>query len=394
MQLITKNNILERNLLRCLGRYEQVAFATAWASADTRVFRSLLSRKSTIQRAVIGTHFYQTDPDVLDEFIGSKAVRFMLQPSGVFHPKIFIFWNADRWEGFVGSANLTKGALANNSEAVLLFSQADEGCSFLKVELIKTVGEYWNDAECASETSAASYREIWKLRRPLLGRLSGQYGSNATTRPPTSSRVMSMSWGSFYNELQKSKEHNFEERCKLLDLAQNAFQSGSPFNEMKPGLRYMIAGLPTDYDHHWAWFGSMRGNGRFYAAVNRNDVHLSQALGLVPLSGMVRRTDYDAYLREYKLALPEGGHGIATATRLLALKRPDQFVCLDNMNRTGLCGDFGITVAGMSYERYWDEIVERIMDSPWWNSPAPTQPVELSAWRGRAAMLDAIFYEA
>ena len=142
MQLITKNSILERNLLRCLGSYEQVAFATAWASADTSVFRSLLSRKSTIQRAVIGTHFYQTDPDVLDEFIGSKAVRFMLQPSGVFHPKIFIFWNADCWEGFVGSANLTKGALASNSEAVLLFSQADAGCSSLKTELIKTVGEY------------------------------------------------------------------------------------------------------------------------------------------------------------------------------------------------------------------------------------------------------------
>src|ERR1700722_14149086 len=110
MQLITKNRVLERNLFRCIGQYEKVAFATAWASADTNVFRLLQSRKNTIQQAVIGTHFYQTHPDVLDEFVGHKEVRFILQSSGVFHPKIFVFWNADGWEGFVGSANLTKGA--------------------------------------------------------------------------------------------------------------------------------------------------------------------------------------------------------------------------------------------------------------------------------------------
>jgi hypothetical protein len=205
---------------------------------------------------------------------------------------------------------------------------------------------------------------------------------------------MSMSWGSFYNEVQKSSQHNFKERCELLDLAQNEFQSGLPFNKMEPGLRYMIAGLRTEYDSRWGWFGSMIGAGKYYAAVKRNDIHLSQALGLVPLDGIVTRAHYNAYLQEYKLAFPEGRHGIATATRLLALKRPDQFVCFDKMNKTRLCEDFGIKASGMNYERYWDEIVERIMDSPWWNSPAPTRPLELSAWRGRAAMLDAIFYEA
>ena len=72
---------------------------------------------------------------------------------------------------------------------------------------------------------------------------------------------MSMSWGSFYKELQKSSQHNFNERCELLDLAQKAFQNGLPFNKMERGLRLMIAGLRTEYDPRWGWFGSMIGNG-------------------------------------------------------------------------------------------------------------------------------------
>lgn len=47
----------------------------------------------------------------------------------------------------------------------------------------------------------------------------------------------------------------------------------------------------------------------------------------------------------------------------------------------------------MTYERYWDEVIERIMDSPWWNSPRPNDETEGAVWDGRAAMLDVIFYE-
>jgi len=47
----------------------------------------------------------------------------------------------------------------------------------------------------------------------------------------------------------------------------------------------------------------------------------------------------------------------------------------------------------LDYKRYWEEVVERLMQSPCWQSPEPTDPSEREAWRARAAMLDAIFYE-
>ena len=47
----------------------------------------------------------------------------------------------------------------------------------------------------------------------------------------------------------------------------------------------------------------------------------------------------------------------------------------------------------MNFERYWDEIIERVLDSPWWNTKRPNDDYEGAVWDGRAAMLDAIFYK-
>ena len=92
-------------------------------------------------------------------------------------------------------------------------------------------------------------------------------------------------------------------------------------------------------------------------------------------------------------AFPNGGHGAAVASRLLAMRRPDQFVCLDSANRARLCGDFGITQNGMDYARYWEEIIERIRDAPWWNAKRPADRIQAAVWDGRVAMLDTIFYD-
>lgn len=392
MKLINTNKELRNNLLRLVKTYPNIEFAVAWASTGTLVFEQLIEKRFRIKKAVIGIHFYQTHPDVLDAFVGTKNVRFILQPNGVFHPKIYIFWNSTYWEALVGSANLTLSALTNNTEAVILISSSDESTPFLKEEVFKLIDRYWLDAVPMDKTKALKYRASWQRRQPALGRLSGQYGKSKVSKSPSDSSVMSMSWKQFLSGVKKDQYHSFDERCKLLQLIQNAFAQHADFSSMEVGLRKTIAGLPNDFNRRWGWFGSMKGNGYYHQAVNNNNRHLSLALDRVSLQGPVSRSQYEGYLEEFIKAFPKGRYGISTATRLLALKRPDQFVCFDAKNRAALCKDIGIKQTGMDYERYWDEIIERIMDSPWWNSPPPHNEKEKIVWNGRAAMLDAIFY--
>lgn len=58
-----------------------------------------------------------------------------------------------------------------------------------------------------------------------------------------------------------------------------------------------------------------------------------------------------------------------------------------------LAKDVGMTKTNLDYERYWEEVVLRLMASPWWRSPEPENATEKAVWRARAAMLDAVFYE-
>lgn len=393
MKLISSNNKLVRTLSRLIESHSEATFAVAWASSGNPVFDLVQEHSSKITRAVIGTHFYQTHPDVLDTFQGKTNVRFVLQPSGVFHPKLYLFLSEDRWEALIGSANLTSGALSTNSEVMLLIGD-NEDCSYsIQDEIVKLIDRYWQMASSIERREAAAYREIWNRKQPAIRRLTGQYGSSNTTKPLTASSIMSMTWNRYFNAVRADPHHGFEERCELLATVADAFKMHRAFASMPLPVRKTIAGLPNDKDSRWGWFGSMRGAGYYHQAVNENNMHLSKALDEIPLRGIVTRAAYERYIDELIKVFPNGRHGVGIASRLLALKRPDQFVCLDSKNQRGLCHDFGIIMKGMNYDRYWDEIIERVLDTPWWNARRPNNANQAAVWDGRAAMLDAIFYE-
>lgn len=214
MKLITTNKTLLGNFSRLLKRYPNVAFAVAWASANTAIFKQLITDSSCIQKAVIGTTFYQTHPDVLDAFVGSPSVRFILQPKGVFHPKIYLFWDSKKWEALIGSANLTRAALTDNSEVMLLVSDSDESALTLKEQMATLIDGYWSSARTISHDEALSYRELWQIRQPDLRRLAGQYGKNKTGKAPIDSSVSSMSWEQFFNAVMADQSHGFKERSE------------------------------------------------------------------------------------------------------------------------------------------------------------------------------------
>jgi len=392
MKLITTNADLRANLSRLIKKYENISFAVAWASSGTDVFKELSANQSRIRKAVIGTHFYQTHPNVLDTFTESNNVRFILQPKGVFHPKIYIFWSQKHWEALIGSANLTTGALNNNAEAMVLISDSDQATSSLKEDFIILIDSYWNEASSVSESDAHSYRALWEKQQPALRRLSGQYGQSTKGKSPIDSKVIAMSWKQFFVSVQQDAHHGFEQRCDLLKLVHNAFITTSHFQDMELGLRKTIAGVPTNFNAHWAWFGSMSGAGYYHKAVNNNNPHLSAALDKIPLNGPVSQEHYEAYIAEFVQAFPNGRDGVGTASRLLALKRPDYFVCVNKKNQRALCKDFETKQTGLDYSRYWEEIIERIIDSAWWNEPRPRSSIAGSVWDFRAAMSDAIFY--
>lgn len=393
MKVISKGETLGKTIIKLIDLHDYFAFAVAWASAGTAVFDHIQKVQKKIKMAAIGTHFYQTHPAVLESFIGSKKVRFVLQPKGVFHPKVYLFWSKGCWDLLIGSANLTAGALSKNNELMLHVSSDDVGESALDNEVLNKISDYWGMGEIATDGLVEKYRALWEPQQAALKRISGGYSSETNSTSPIHTEIMSMSWDEFYRRVQDDPYHGHEQRCDLLELSHDAFREHNSFSNMAIGLRKTIAGLPNDFNDYAGWFGSMKGSGYYHQAINNNDEHISRALDFIPLDGAVTREHYDSYISEFIRAFPGGRHGVGIASRLLALKRPDYFVCLDSKNKSNLCRDFGIKSTSMTYERYWDDLICRIHDSVWWNSSMPVSQPEGRVWKGRAAMLDAIFFE-
>lgn len=353
MQLISNGTAFKALLTKLFARYSHISLAVAWASSGTDAFKALVTHGSKVKHAVIGTHFYQTHPDVLDAFVCSRTTRFMLQPTGVFHPKVYCFHDGagKEFEILIGSANFTNGAMTVNTELSSLISHKDGQPEILD-QTLAFIEAQFKEARTISQEEADNYRKLWALRQPELKRLEGQYGETKSGKAPVDIPLMTMDWSQYLALVEADKFHNFKDRLELLAIVRKLFVRSPRFMDMSKEERKAVAGMDSEIAKDAKWFGSMMGVGYFQQAINNNNVHLSDALDQIPLTGEVGKAHYDAFIREYVKAFPNGRDGIGTSSRLLALKRPDYFICVDSKNRDKLTAEFAIRKSGMDYDRY------------------------------------------
>jgi len=166
---------------------------------------------------------------------------------------------------------------------------------------------------------------------------------------------------------------------------------------MNQEVRLKIAGS-TRWDDglDWHLFGHTVINPRTVVSIKERISNFSKALEYIPLTGKVSKNNYMDFLNAFEDKDKSLGYCVSVVSRILAMKRPDIFICLTQANRENIKNDFGINkeIKSNEYERYWDEIIERIHKSDWFLTSEPKDLIEKDLWEKRVAMLDSIFYTA
>lgn len=399
MKLITESEILEKEFLRLLDSYNQYYWLTAWAGVSSRSFEKLLSYRDKIKQIVVGLHFYQTHPDFIKGFLDLESVRYIKQPEGTFHPKMFLFYNSNtEWEILIGSANFTYAAFNLNTEISTLITSRDSLVDFKLDDVFDLINSFWSDCNNFNRQELESYRKIWKNNKPKISSLSGTYGCQTNKikhKPIYQIPVITMNWNEFIQKVKREKQEALDSRIEVLKIAKDLFNRVGSFNQLSTDERKFIAGIDENtiqtHGVDCKYFGSMIGSGIFKNKIIENDSNISKALDEIPLSGQIVRMHYDRFLDYYCKSF--SGNFLGTATRLLSMKRPDFFVCFNSKNKSALCRDFEIVQSGLDYNRYWDDIILRIYDSFWWLNPDPENETEMRISESRAAFLDSIYYE-
>lgn len=147
MKLITNSKTLEMHFLRIQNEYSEYYWATAWAGVGSKPFENLRTLESKIKQIVVGIHFYQTHPDFIEQFLNNDSVKYIMQPDGTFHPKLFLFYNNDdNWELLIGSANFTNSAFTNNTEVTMIVTSKDKGAGNILWDAKKFIKAKWDKA--------------------------------------------------------------------------------------------------------------------------------------------------------------------------------------------------------------------------------------------------------
>lgn len=395
MNLLTTPSEIEGTICNLIKSYNVISFASAWASATSKAFPLLLEHSEKINKVIVGIHFYQTNPNFIKEFIDNEKVKFKTNPNGVFHPKIYLFENnSQSWECLVGSANFTESAMQKNSEVMVHISNNDLNSSDIYEKITFEINNYFETATSFTKNDFEAYVNVWNKKSRKLRDIQDVFSSEGNNKPIFKSKIIMTDWNTYSSLVKNDKNHSYEIRLKLLEKAKSYFNKNS-FEAMQENQRKQIAGIvkkdSKDKELDWMYFGHMA-SPRFKKRISDEYQNISKALENIPLEGGVTKNDYLRYV-EYFHENDTYGYGVPTVSRFLAMKRPDLFFCLTGGNEELLYDDFGIKKIGRKeYERYWDDIIQRIHSSEWFNISKPTDSEALRLWENRCAMLDAICY--
>ena len=169
---------------------------------------------------------------------------------------------------------------------------------------------------------------------------------------------------------------------------------------------YILRGRDRE-EGFWGLLGDFEGSGlakSLFSPDSKRDVgpvrmqlrgHVNQVLNADDYNETARCAH--AAVQEIKEDTEEfRGLGVAVATRLFALARPDCLVSVNGLSAAGLVECSGLPVRPKDFAenaKRYDELLNWVYEQPWFNSARPDDPSERTIWNNRAALLDAFVYE-
>jgi hypothetical protein len=390
--------VTARRLSALIGKHDLIAIAVAWGGI-TSVADKLLANTSKFESVLLGVDFSATEAELIDRLIDVPNAFVAKNRPGCFHPKIFYFQSGARAEAIVGSANFTNGGLSSNLEASVHVKGEANDRFFAQVR--DQLDGYKHLRLPITQALADGYRRQSKAARKAPRPKNPVLPGEGKDWDRVNSPLGTMEWKELVKLARQDRFHDYKKRMKLVRAIQQIFANTPSFAKLSVAEAKGVAGVLGRVEAEaarlggleWGWFGSMGGAGVFAELIGLKDAALAAALDAIPKRGDVTGTQFDDYIAAFTAAFSKSPRiaRLGPATRLLAMKRPDFFVCVNGGNTLGLAKALAFAPTTIDVDNYWNRIIEPIQQAPWYNIPRPNGR-DMELWDARAAMLDAIYY--
>lgn len=213
-------------------------------------------------------------------------------------------------------------------------------------------------------------------------------------------------WQMFVSFIEQQTElHSLEERFALLGyvhkLEHTALADMIELDRLVLSGKHTSKHSHTVYNFDSEWFASTKGAKIFHILLADQPSTFDHALSYIPLSGDVTPAEYEQFVIAYKKIFTSytkhkvGGEKapLAPASRLLAMRRPDQFIAITNTKIDILCQGFGIVKFNQyDFDNYWQDLIGTMRTFVWWHQSMPESEYELKIWKNRAILVDLFLF--
>ena len=233
MEIISNSKKLNQVFKKLMEDYKEYYWAVAWASIDFSQYEYLAANKNRIAKTVIGISNSITHPSILEEFSNCENVRFIEQGNGLFHPKLYLFYDSDqKWECLIGSNNFTRPAFTCNTEIAVLISNKDLLADKSIRKIFDSINKLWKQSKPLTTEEILKYRSVWEQKQYKTPRLfHTQHGKS----------LLKMNWKEYFSIVQDDHYHSIESRLRVLENARSLLENS--FKNLETIDRKNIAGV-------------------------------------------------------------------------------------------------------------------------------------------------------
>ena len=392
--------ITHENILDCFSENlewaTRIDLATAWATTNRSLYALYTRRRFIKARTIVGFLDNITEPDALRKlFAMGKKLR-MADERRRFHPKVYIFRGTNKSVAWIGSANFTCRGFGGNEEVLFETSNTEAvGCWF---------NQLWEECYPLDESDIHDY-EAHRRKNPSPQRSTKWTPPTLNMRPRRLLEEVD-DWRSYVTALERcnrwwkrsSRKHYPSSPWSVLGMTESWSNTIRELHkvvkkdwiELSDCNRRRLRGLGGA---QWALLGGL-GRVREERLFGSNRKKIQKILhGMAANDAVSLDEAIVAYesLRDQRDG--EALVGEATATRLLALARPDRFVSLNDGSRNGLAAFFGLSPSTLGTTQKYGCLLEKIYNLPWIREPAPQSEREQLICGMRVALFDCFVYK-
>jgi hypothetical protein len=346
-------------------------------------------------KVIVGVAFNHTHPDVfqwLTDDVGAD-LRVFRDDGDVFHPKIYLFRDKERYALFIGSSNLTYSGFYTNYETNCLIEGTKDAKDIVALESTIAI---WRSPTLSFKPSTKwidGYRNRYKniLQKQRKHGMRTMQRSEEEISP--ASWLQHSTWEVYYKKVLagvKESGRDCQRYHDVLDAAARELPVPWKTEYFKDIEKRRILGGIDQY----GWLGHVAASGQFRKLLaNGTPKQWKTIVDSINSINRLKPPILWPKLQAHLRMLTSLGPSMRVWGRLLCITHPDLFCTISAPSvRKKLSHTLDVPQHQFDKAEGYVQLIRLIHSSPWFNSPRPNNNEQVAIWRRRAAFLDGIFY--